>query len=178
VLASLISVFLVPSIGITHEWQHEGFWQGIFEQKQGLGTCSAFLVFATLLRLSRRRTLFDAGACLLGLVCLIGSGSRGGAVLAGTAAVCLLVARRYRKLAPFLANLLVVELALAIALIVFFVLTGYEYIYLFGYEIDVTERTFIWQYAVTTWVSHHRNYPPPCVGGDRLIQSRHAAGRA
>jgi exopolysaccharide production protein ExoQ len=155
VFASLAVVILVPSIGITQEWLHEGFWQGIFAQKQGLGICSAFLAFATLLRLSRRRTLFDISACLLALVCLIGSGSRGGAVLAATAAVSLLVVRRHRRLAPFLPNILVVELIGANVLILFFALTGYKYIYLFGSEIDVSERTFIWQYTVTSWL----NYP-------------------
>jgi exopolysaccharide production protein ExoQ len=153
-IASLAVVLLVPSIGITHEWQHEGFWQGVFVQKQGLGVSSALLLYTALLRLSRRWALFDSLACLLALVTLIGSGSRGGAVLAAVAAASLLITHRYRRLAPHLANLLVIELILANGFILFFALTGYEYIYLFGYQIDVTERTFIWQYSALSWLNH------------------------
>ena len=150
-----LSVFLavaVPDVGLLqHDWQHEGQWKGVFATKQGLGTVSAvFLVFA-FLRLSYRRSAFNAATCILGLVCLLGSGSRGGGVIAAVAVASLVVVRRSPRFAALVAGILLTGLVLGVLEVAYFSATGNSSIQVFGSDIDLTERTFIWQYAIGHW---------------------------
>jgi O-antigen ligase len=151
ILASLLLVFLVPSIGVLRTWQHAGQWSGIFISKQTLGTVAALLVFLSLLRLIHGASLLALAAFILGLLCVLGSGSRGGAVLAGAAIACVLVARRSPGLAAALTMLPIALLALACGIILFQVVSGLPYLPLFGERIDLTQRTLIWRYALEAW---------------------------
>lgn len=151
-LASVALVVFMPTIGVVqHEWQHVGNWQGVFGTKQGLGMASAMFLSVALLRVSRRRTLFDVAMCGVGMACLLGSESRGAGVMACVAVACLLIARKYPKLAPVVTVVLLLDVVLAVADISYFTTTGNASILAFGYEVNFTERTFIWQYALSHW---------------------------
>lgn len=151
-LASLALVAFVPAVGLVqHEWQHVGDWQGVFATKQGLGMASAVFLGIVLLRVARRRKLFDIAMCGVGLACLIRSGSRGAGVMAFVAVAFLFVGRKHPKLAVMVSGILLLDLVLAVADISYFTATGEASIHVFGYDINFTERTFIWQYALSLW---------------------------
>jgi len=150
---SLLLVILVPAVGtLQHDWQHEGQWKGMFATKQGLGAVAAVFLVLAFLRLSHQRSLFNLGACILGLACLLGSGSRGGGVMAAVAVASLIVVRRSPKFAPVVTGILLLGLVLGTMEIAYFALTGNSSIQVFGSDINLTERTFIWQYAIGQWV--------------------------
>ncbi len=151
-LASVGLAVFMPTVGVVqHEWQHVGDWQGIFGTKQGLGMVSAVFLGIVLLRVARRRTLFDMAMCAVGLLCLIKSGSRGAGVMAFVAVAFLFIGRRHPKLAVMVSGVLLLDLALAVANISYFTATGDSSIHVLGYDINFTERTFIWQYALSLW---------------------------
>ncbi len=149
---SLFLAVAMPDVGLLqHDWQHDGQWKGMFATKQGLGTVSAvFLVFA-FLRLSYRRSAFNLATCALGLVCLLGSGSRGGGVMAVVAVASLVVVRRLPRFAALVPGILLAGLVLGILEVAYFSATGNSSIQVFGSDINLTERTFIWQYAIGHW---------------------------
>ena len=156
-VSSLFLAVAMPEVGLLlNNWQHEGQWKGVFATKQGLGTVSAvFLVFA-FLRLSYRRSVFNVAACVLGLCCLLGSGSRGGGVMAAVAVASLIAVRRSPRFASLVSGILLVGLVLGVGEVAYFAATGYASIYLFEFDINLTERTYIWQYAIWYW--GHRPY--------------------
>jgi O-antigen ligase len=151
VLLSLILVMLVPSIGVLRTWQHAGQWSGIFVSKQTLGTVSALLVFLSMLRLLYRFSTLSLAGFAVALACVIGSGSRGGAVLAAAAVVCILVARRSPWLAAVMSALPIALLALACAAITFLVSSDLPYFPLGDQKVNLTERTLIWSFALQSW---------------------------
>jgi len=123
--ASVALVLFMPTIGLVqHEWQHVGDWQGVFASKQGLGMASAVFLGIVLLRVARRRTLFDVAMCGVGFACLIRSGSRGAGVMVFVAVACLVVARRYPKLVLVVTGILVADILLAVVDISYFTATG------------------------------------------------------
>lgn len=150
---SLFLALAVPDVGLLrNDWQHEGQWKGMFATKQGLGAVSAVFLVLAFLRLSYQRSAFNFAACALGLSCLLGSGSRGGGVMAAVAVASLIAVRRSPKFAPLVTGILLVGLVLGVLEIVYFSITGDASIQVFGSDINLTERTFIWQYATSHWV--------------------------
>jgi exopolysaccharide production protein ExoQ len=151
---SVILVAFFPSVGIlVQDWQHEGQWKGAFGTKQGLGAVSAVFLVISLLRLSRRRTLFDAAACAVGFACLLGSESRGAGAVAIIAVGCLLAARVRPHVTTIIIGVLLVGLTLGFLEIIYFAATENSSIQILGSDINLTERTYIWQYALTLWNS-------------------------
>jgi O-antigen ligase len=148
IVASIAVVVLKPSIGISNTWQHSGQWQGIFEVKQVLGTTSAILVFLSTYACLERFKLIRFFYLCISLICVLASGSRGGAIVAVASVVCVVQARNSGLLARLISILPVMVFCIATAAIVFLVKTGYSYIPIFGYELDFTERTLIWQHAL------------------------------
>ncbi len=151
--ASAALVLFAPSIGIVQrEWQHVGNWQGMFASKQGLGMVSAVFIAIALLRFIDRRHWFHGAMCVLGISCLLGSGSRGAGVMAVVAVSCLVLSRASRRLAVLVLAIFGIVLTLAVANILYLAVTGNRSIDLFGYDVNLTERTFIWQYALGSWL--------------------------
>jgi O-antigen ligase len=154
-LSVLLSLF-VPDIGVLSDWQHPGQWNGIFVSKQTLGICGALLLFFSSYRLlNPPRRIYHGLAAAAAIACVVGSGSRGGGALAAVAVACIYLTgvsvsfARTLAFGPFVMSLL------GAALIFYFVETGNIYLLAFGAEIDFTERTFIWQYAL----SYFKNAP-------------------
>ncbi|MGA8170186.1 MAG: O-antigen ligase family protein [Methylocystis sp.] len=152
-LSIVLSLF-VPDIGILTDWQHAGQWNGIFGSKQTLGICGALLLFFSSYRLiDPPRKPYHYLAAASAFACVVGSGSRGGGALAAVAVSCIYltgVSARFAKIlafGPFALGLI------ASALIVYFLQTGNKYLYVFGTEVDFTERTFIWQHALSYFKS-------------------------
>ncbi len=151
-LSFILAVF-VPTVGLLlHDWAHEGQWKGVFATKQGLGTVSAVFLSLAFLRLSHRKSLLNLAACALGLSCLLGSGSRGGGAMAVVAVVILVLVRRNPKFAPLVTGVLLVGVLLGIMELSYFGITGDDAIRVFGSNINLTERTYIWQYAIGLWL--------------------------
>lgn len=149
---SVALVISMPTIAVRqHEWQHEGDWQGVFGSKQGMGIISAMFLGIVLLRLARRRTVFDIAMCGVGIACLLGSGSRGAGVIASVGVACLMIARKYPRLAIVVTGVLLLDMLLAAANISYLAITGQISYVVLDYEIDFTHRTFIWQYALSLW---------------------------
>ncbi len=149
---SLFLALAVPDVGLLlNDWQHEGQWKGVFATKQGLGTVSAVFLVLAFLRLSYRRSVFNVASCALGLCCLLGSGSRGGGVMAVVAVASLILVRRSPRFAALVAGILLFGLVLGVLEVAYFSATGHSSIQVFGSDINLTERTFIWQYAIFHW---------------------------
>lgn len=152
-LSFVLAVF-VPTVGLLlNDWAHEGQWKGVFATKQGLGTVSAVFLILAFLRLSHRKSLFNVAACALGLSCLLGSGSRGGGAMAVVAVVILIFVRRNPKFAPLVTGVLLIGVLLGILELTYFGITGDDAIRVFGSNINLTERTYIWQYAIGLWLN-------------------------
>ena len=81
--------------------------------------------------------------------CTIGSGSRGGGALALAACVILYLSQRSISWMKIFAYGPIIMTVAAAILIIYLYITGYAYLPLFGVEVDLTERTFIWQYAIS-----------------------------
>ncbi|MDJ0390008.1 O-antigen ligase family protein [Roseomonas sp. E05] len=153
VLASIAVVIAMPSIGVLHNWQHDGLWSGIYISKQTLGTVAANLLFLCLLRLCYQPSPIALLGLLAGTAGVLGSGSRGGAVMAAAAVGCVLLARRSPRLAGLMSYLPILCLLLATAGITFILLSGLSYFPLFGTKVDLTERTIIWQFSLDAWTT-------------------------
>lgn len=145
---SVALVLFVPSIGILNTWQHAGQWAGIFVTKQNLGTACALLVLLALVRFIHTRRRITLVALALGLACVVGSGSRGGAAIAVTAVIGILAARRFRAAATLVAMMPLLTLLMGVLAITYLVATGYPYFLVGDTQVNLTERTLIWQYAL------------------------------
>ena len=151
-VASAALALFVPEVGLVqHEWQHVGNWHGMFVSKQGLGMVSAVFMGIVLLRAADRRSWFDCALGVVGAACLIGSGSRGAGAMAAVAVACLLAARMHPRLIVLVTGVIWAELLLAAATIAYLATTGNPSIQVFGHDINFTERSFIWQYALGLW---------------------------
>ena len=150
VAASAFSAVFVPDIGVDHSWMHNGQWQGIYESKQTLGFISAYLMFFSCYRKMTGQgwTVFLV-TFLLAFTCVMASESRGAGAVA-LAAVALLATSLWSiRCMRIYAVLPFVMCILAALLILYFYVTGYDSIHLGDSTIDLTERTFIWQYAIS-----------------------------
>jgi exopolysaccharide production protein ExoQ len=148
-VASLAVVLLYPDIGVSTEWMQEGMWQGVFQSKQSLGLAGALLMFLAghnaLRRGGRIQFLVLFG---LGATCVIGSGSRGGGVLALAAIASCYLSRRSPRFQTLLAFGPIVMTIVACALMAYIVTTGHDYLPWFDSQLNFTNRTLIWEYAL------------------------------
>ena len=143
------SVFL-PEIGVDQSWMHGGQWQGIFESKQTLGFVGAYLMFfACYRKMTGQGWLIFSVAFLVAGTCVIASGSRGAGALALVACAGLVLSLWSTKWMRVFAVLPIVMSVIASLLILYFYATGYDALYVFDSVIDFTERTYIWQYALS-----------------------------
>ncbi len=150
VAASAFCAAFAPDIGIDHSWMHNGQWQGIFESKQTLGFVGAYLMFfACYRKITGQGWLPFLVTFLLASTCVIASGSRGAGALALAACALLFASLWSVKCMKVFAVLPFVMCIMAGFLILYFYSTGYDAIHLFDSTIDFTERTFIWQYAIS-----------------------------
>lgn len=149
---SLLLVIAVPSVGVTHGWMHEGLWRGVYGSKQGLGMIGALLlVLSGYLIISRPVTVWSVSALLLAALCVYGSGSRGGGAMAVAAIVAIMVCRRSVTLSWFATWAPIALLTAALAASLYLCYTGEDFFLIFGREINLTERTAIWQHALSFW---------------------------
>ena len=153
--ASILVALLKPDIGVLKSWQHSGQWAGVFDSKQTLGAGGAILMYLALQRfLLRERRIYCFAAFLLAAICVIASGSRGGGAIAIGSVAAIYLARRSTRILHGMAFAPLVMMAAASMLIAFFVATEDLYIPIFGMEINFTERTYIWQFALRHFHEH------------------------
>ena len=154
-----VSVFLclfVPDIGLVKDAQHFAQWNGVFETKQSLGVAGALLLFMASYRLIEPpRRLYHGLAAAAAIASVVGSGSRGGGALAVVAVLCVYLSGVSLRFTRVLAFAPFVMCLVASAIILYFVLTGSQYLTIFGADLDFTERTFIWQHSI----SYFKNAP-------------------
>jgi O-antigen ligase len=150
VAASAFCALAVPDIGIDHSWMHNGQWQGVYESKQTLGFVGAYLMFfACYLKMKGQGWTAFLAMFLLASTCVLASESRGAGAVALAACALLMtsmwsvICMRLYAVLPFVMCLL------AGALIFYFYATGYDAIHIGDAAIDLTERTFIWHYAIS-----------------------------
>jgi exopolysaccharide production protein ExoQ len=150
VSASLYFSVFLPDIGVDQTWMHGGQWQGIFQSKQTLGFVSAYLLFfACYRKLTGHGWIPFLVTFSIAATCVIGSGSRGGGALGLAACAALFACMRSIKWMK-LFTILPFALTLAASLLIlYFYSTGYDALYVFDSAINFTERTYIWQYALS-----------------------------
>lgn len=152
IAGSLFLVVLFPEIAILETWMHAGQWQGIFDQKQTLGITSAILLFVSAMRWSAQTSaagrVYHGIVMLAAVICLIGSGSRGGGILAGGAVVLSLMASWNRQAEVLMGWIPAAATLVAAGLYLTLFVTGHDYIPIGDAEIDFTERTQIWKHAI------------------------------
>ncbi|MGX9424118.1 MULTISPECIES: O-antigen ligase family protein [Bradyrhizobium] len=150
VAASAFFAVFVPDIGVDSSWMHNGQWQGVYESKQTLGFVGAYLMFFAYYRKTTgQRWLPFLVTFLLASTCVLASGSRGAGAVALAACGLLFTSLRSVNCMKVYAVLPFVMCIMAGLLILYFYVTGYDSIHLFDTTIDFTERTFIWQYAIS-----------------------------
>lgn len=156
VAASAFFAIAVPDIGLDHSWMHDGQWQGIYESKQTLGFVGAYLMFfACYRKMTGQGWIAFLAVFLLAAVCVLASESRGAGAVALAACALLVTSMWSVACMRIYAVLPFVMCILAGFLILYFYVTGYDAIHIGDASIDFTERTFIWQYAI----SHLDNTP-------------------
>lgn len=150
VAASAFVALAVPDIGIDHSWMHNGQWQGVYESKQTLGFVGAYLMFfACYLKMKGQGWPAFLLTFVLASTCVLASESRGAGAVALAACALLLtsmwsvICMRLYAVLPFVMCLL------AGAQIFYFYATGYDAIHVGDASVDLTERTFIWHYAIS-----------------------------
>ncbi|MCA1527874.1 O-antigen ligase family protein [Bradyrhizobium yuanmingense] len=149
VAASALCAVFVPEIGVDQSWMHNGQWQGIYESKQTLGFISAYLMFfACYQKMTGQGWAVFLLTFLLASTCVIASESRGAGAVAIAAGALLVTSLWSVPCMRIYAVLPVVMCILAALLILYFYVTGYDSIHLGESTINLTERTFIWQYAI------------------------------
>ncbi|MEY9125606.1 O-antigen ligase family protein [Bradyrhizobium yuanmingense] len=150
VAASALCAVFVPEIGVDQSWMHNGQWQGIYESKQTLGFISAYLMFfACYQKMTGQGWTVFLLTFLLASTCVIASESRGAGAVAIAAGALLMTSLWSIRCMRIYAVLPVVMCILAALLILYFYFTGYDSIHLGESTINLTERTFIWQYAIS-----------------------------
>ncbi|MCA1536400.1 O-antigen ligase family protein [Bradyrhizobium sp. NBAIM03] len=150
VAASALCAVFVPEIGVDQSWMHNGQWQGIYESKQTLGFISAYLMFfACYQKMTGQGWTVFLLMFLLASTCVIASESRGAGAVAIAAGALLMTSLWSIRCMRIYAVLPVVMCILAALLILYFYVTGYDSIHLGESTINLTERTFIWQYAIS-----------------------------
>jgi O-antigen ligase len=150
VAASAFCALAVPDIGIDHSWMHNGQWQGVYESKQTLGFVGAYLMFfACYLKMKGQGWPAFLLTFLLASTCVLASESRGAGAVALAACALLVTSMWSVTCMRLYAVLPFVMCLLAGALIFYFYATGYDAIHVGDASIDLTERTFIWHYAIS-----------------------------
>ncbi|MDA9510735.1 ligase [Bradyrhizobium sp. CCBAU 11386] len=150
VAASAFCALAVPDIGIDHSWMHNGQWQGVYESKQTLGFVGAYLMFfACYLKMKGQGWPAFLLTFFLASTCVLASESRGAGAVALAACALLVTSMWSVTCMRIYAVLPFVMCLLAGALIFYFYATGYEAIHVGDASIDLTERTFIWHYAIS-----------------------------
>lgn len=156
VAASAFCAVFVPEVGVDQSWMHNGQWQGIYESKQTLGFISAYLMFfACYRKMTGQGWIAFLSMFLLASTCVIASESRGAGAVAVAAGALLLTSMWSIRCMKVYAVLPLIMCILAALLILYFYVTGYDSIHLGETAINLTERTFIWQYAI----SHFNDAP-------------------
>jgi exopolysaccharide production protein ExoQ len=156
VAASAFCAVFVPDIGVDHSWMHNGQWQGVYESKQTLGFVGAYLMFfACYRKMTGQGWLSFLVTFLLASTCVIASESRGAGAVALAAGALLFTSLWSTRCMKAYAVFPFVMCIMAGFLILYFYSTGYDALYLFDWTIDFTERTYIWQYAI----SHFNDAP-------------------
>ncbi len=160
-LASFALRIVSPDVAITLHYDHPGEWEGIFGSKQNLGFAGALIIFisaAELLsgrfRLNWRSSFLLPSYIAIGLVACVGSGSRGGALIAALAVAALFFGRNSKLITRAVALTPILVLAIATAAIVYLVYTGYNHFSVGGTEVNFTRRTYIWHDALDRWLEN------------------------
>lgn len=148
-LLSAAAAIFIPSIGLVHDFMHEGQWCGLFSSKQTLGVCAALLLFfSTSLLLNGAGALYSWASIALSVVCVLGAGSRGGGALAVAATSASYFMSKSKGIAHTLAFMPFVMSVAYVGIIAYMLHTQNRYIVVFGQSLDFTSRTFIWQHAL------------------------------
>jgi exopolysaccharide production protein ExoQ len=149
IVASLVLVILLPGAAVIQGWMYHGQWTGIFSSKQSLGFAGAFLMFFAAYRAAiRKGRLLLLVAFALAATCVLGSGSRGGGAIALAAIAGLHLSNRFAGFRKSLALMPLIMIVAANSLIVYMLFSESSFIPWFGAQIDLSERTLIWQYAL------------------------------
>jgi exopolysaccharide production protein ExoQ len=147
---SLVLIIFVPEIGLMHTWQQAGLWTGTFNNKQSLGVAAAVLTaFSINLFLYAGKKILLL-AILLSFAIALGSGSRGGIGALGISVIVSVCVWRVRStlLRQLIAVVPLLIVCAVAVLIIELIVTGKQTLELYGFDLSINSRTFIWQYAI------------------------------
>ena len=159
-LLSIYWVYAYPAEGIHHDFdafqaQHAGLWRGVFSHKQGLGVFSG-LTFGLLLfygSMAFPSILLRLGAIASSLLCLIGTQSATGMLVAGITPVMLYTTYWITR-APSDIRTAAVAFLPPICMIFLggFFAGAFDFVpEMFGKSADMTGRTEIWPLVMETF---------------------------
>jgi O-antigen ligase len=152
---SVAFVVFFPSIGVATGWMQEGLWQGVFDSKQSLGLSGALLMFLACHNALRRGGMIQFFVVFgLGATCVVGSGSRGAGVLALAAIATCYLSRRSPRFQTLLAFGPIAMTIVASVLMAYIVSTDHDYLPWFDGQLNFTNRTLIWEYALRHLSDH------------------------
>ncbi|MDH2383583.1 O-antigen ligase family protein [Bradyrhizobium sp. CER78] len=150
IAGSALCAVILPDIGVDQTWMHNGQWQGVFESKQTLGFAGAYLMFfACYRKVTGQGWLPFLVTFVLASTCVIFSESRGAGALSLVACALLLTSLWSVRCMQVYAMLPCAMCIVAALLMLYFYTTGYDSIHVFDTAINLTERTYIWQYAIS-----------------------------
>ncbi len=150
--ASIALVIVAPDVAVLDTWQHAGLWGGVFDQKPTLGITSAFLLYLAAMRVGARPgrgiLIYHLAAMAVAAACILGSGSRGGGVLAVLAVVLGLASRHSAAIARFTASVPIIALAVTGVMMAMLAVSDRDVLTFGDFDVDFTERTFIWKHVL------------------------------
>ena len=151
VCASAVVAIAMPSVGVLDDWNHAGQWAGIFQTKQDLGFASATLIYLTALRLARGLKAGDVFVLIVSLMCVLQSGSRGGAAESLMAVALVVFGLKVKGVNKLLSSSPVFFSAIGFLNVFYLAVSGLNYYPFMGEEVDLSSRTFIWNFALSQW---------------------------
>lgn len=150
VFFSLVVSVIRPDIGVVDHWMHEGQWSGIFQSKQSLGFACALYVYMMAVTYRDKYKYYHWVSAFVAIFVLIMSGSRGGGVVALFAVLLFYINRNGGKGVLYIyAAWVFLVCALGFYSVYYFYGNRLPFFDFFGFEVDLTERTYIWQYALS-----------------------------
>ncbi|WP_022723578.1 O-antigen ligase [Rhodopseudomonas sp. B29] len=156
IASSIFTALFIPRIGVDDSWMHNGQWQGIFASKQALGIFAAhLLLFATYRKINGGGWIEFVVVAGAAAAAVVGAGSRGGGALAVAACVALYLCARSTLPMKLIAIGPLLLSAFACLMILYLYSTGYDSFHVGNTTVDFTERSFIWQFAI----SHFNDAP-------------------
>lgn len=148
-----------PDLGVSYSFYHTGAWEGVFNSKQALGISGAIVIFGSISELlardvrkkfSQKMVIFVT--LLLGAATCFLSESRGAAFVVLFCVFLIYAGNRFIELRKISSLIPVMAFTFSSISMAWLVLSNSNHYQLGSLEINLTQRTYIWNHALTLWI--------------------------